>query len=287
MINDFTFLYGNNQKVQDTFGETNPEMLLKNAKRIFGGREQVFFEYAREETSPIYMGRQEPDPKRSGQTLRGIVVGKNNQSPSGATAMIMDVDLSKHGYDLKYNYDYCMPVVLNSLETFKTKKYFSVDLEYILSISRAMTDFDFSHFDGEGHRILKAWMFVMTYGVRHSEDPSVIMIHSNKNEYGEDARNRAVVRNSFYNETAPLTDIGAPYAQSTDNEWALSADDYSRVQALNMIMTELSKGTPLLYDYSIMPDLVDNTRQYGETVPGYLTNILDMKKLINEQNIKG
>jgi hypothetical protein len=286
MINDFTFLYGNNKKVSDALGETNAEMLLKNSKRVFGGREQVFFEYAREETHPIYNGRQGPEPKEN-FVRRGIVVDRNNSSPSGATVMAMDIDTSKHGYDVKYNHQYCMPVILNSLEQFETKKFFSVDLEYILSISRAFTDYDFSHFDGEGLRILKAWLFVMSYGVRHSEDPSIIMIHSSKNEYGEKARTRSVVRNSFYNNEAPLTDIGAPYAESTDSEWALSGDDYSKVQALNVLMTELSKGTPLLYNYTIMPDMVNNTRQYGATTPEYLLSILDMRKLVNENNNKG
>jgi len=286
MINDFTFLYGNNKKVDDAFGETNSEMLLRNSKRIFGGREKVFFEYAIEETKPIYNGRLEPDPKNNNIRM-GIVINKNNSSPSGATAIPMNIDLSKHGYDLKYNHQYCMPAILNSLEQFETKKFFAIDLEYILSVSRAFTDLDFSNFDGEGLRILKAWTFVMSYGERSTTDPETIMIRTNKNEYGEYARPRAIVRNSFYNSTDPVKNLGAPYAQSTDDEWALTSDDYSKVQALNVLMTELSKGTPLLYNYSIMPDLINNTRQYNSTVPNYLLSILDMKKLVQENNNKG
>jgi hypothetical protein len=285
MINDFTFLYGNDKKVSDALGETNSEMLLKNAKRVFGGREKVFFEYARDETRPIYMGREDPAPKSTSNIQRGIVVIKNNKSPSGATLMPMDIDLSTHKYDLKYNHQYCMPAILNSLEQFETKKFFSIDLEYILSVSRAFTDFDFSNFDGEGLRILKAWIYVMTYGEK-LEDGTIIL-RSSKNEYGEKARPRAIVRNSFYNSTDPVNELGAPYAQSTDGEWALTGEDYSKVQALNVLMTELSKGKPLLYNYTIMPDLVNNTRQYGATVPDYLLGILDMKKLVQENNNKG
>jgi hypothetical protein len=147
-----------------------------------------------------------------------------------------------------------------------------------------MTDYDFSHFTGEGLRILKAWLFVSTYGHRHPDEPDTIMIQSSKNEYGEEARNRVFIRNAYYEENVDYSRQGSPYGESNDPDWALSGDDYSRVAALDVIFTELSKGTPLYYDGSIVPNLINNTRQYGNFVPEYFHSIVDMKTAINNNN---
>jgi len=351
MINDFTFLYGTNKKVNNAFGPINSEMLLSGAKRIFGGREKVFFEYARDETFPSYDSRkitvdrynieEEVSGSGSGSALSGsgsiysgsgssgsgsIYSGSGSGSTSGSTSGssststsgstsgsgsisgepdINGLLISENGnaaiglvlepivitgssrYDVEYIHEYCRTPLLDNFSTFETKKYFSIDLSYILAISRAMTTYDFSQFDGEGLRILKAWLFVMTYGTRHPDDESTIMLQSSKNEYGEESRDRVIIRNLYYDrDEEDYSRQGSPYGESNDSEWALSGDDYSRVAALDKIFTELSKGTSLYYDGSIVPDLINGTRQYGDLVPEYLNSILNMKNAVNSENYK-
>jgi hypothetical protein len=81
--------------------------------------------------------------------------------------------------------------------------------------------------------------------------------------------------------------MGAPYGESRDDEWALSADDYAKVAALDSIFTELSKGSPLLYNGTIIPDLIRNSRQYGDTVPEYFNDFLGSKTDLQLNNTEG
>ncbi|MCK5848724.1 MAG: hypothetical protein KAH01_05955, partial [Caldisericia bacterium] len=181
MLNEFTFAYRNNEKIKNAFGEYNGEQLLKNSKRVFGGREQVFFEYGRDESSPVYNKIRKQEKLKISKN-KYIQVSKENRSESGLTMIGMfgtDHDTGTARYDVEYVNGYCHPLInpkksMGALRTYETKKYYSVDLSYILRISRAFTDFDFSVFDGEGLRILKAWIFVMTYGVKHPEEPGLI-----------------------------------------------------------------------------------------------------------------
>lgn len=284
MINDFTFIYGNSEKVNDSFGPINSEMLLNGAKRIFGGKEQVFFEYARDEAFPRIRG-QVPEVKKYSET-NGLLLSNNKNAALGLDLNpIITTGSSRYG--TQYVHQFCRPQLLGKLDTFETKKYYSIDLSYILSISRAMTDYDFSQFDGEGLRILKAWLFVMTYGQRHPEDETTIMLQSSKNEYGEEVRNRVLTRNIYYSEEeAQYAHQGSPYGESYDNEWALRGDDYPKVAALDMIFTELSKGTPLYYDGSKVPDLIKGSRRYADLVPKYLQNILGMQREVNSDRFR-
>ncbi len=288
MLNEFTFLYPDNEAVTDAFGEYNGRALLNNAKRIFGGKEQVFFEYGKDESMPIY---NDVLPSKQKKVNKNVILNVNShvESPSGLTVISMhssDTDTSTVRYDADYVHQYCRPVLLGNFKTFETKRFYSIDLSYILAISRAFTDLKFDQFEGEGLRILKAWIFVMTYGIHHPDEYELIMIQSSKNEYGESARNRSIVRNGYYKGEA-INKMGAPYGESSDDEWALSSSDYSKVAALDSIFAELSKGSPLLYNGSIVPDLIRNSRQYGDTVPEYFVDLLGAKANLNNNNTKG
>ena len=291
MLNEFTLAYRDNKKIINAFGEYNGEQLLKNSKRIFGGREQVFFEYGRDETAPVYNDIRKSEKKKITKN-KYMQVSAENRAESGFTLIGMfgtDIDTGSARYDVEYANGYCHPLInpkksMGSLRSYETKKYYSVDLSYILRISRAFTDYDFSVFDGEGLRILKAWIFVMTYGVRHPEEPGLIMIQASKNEYGSEVRNRVLVRNSHYMNDQRYVYFGAPYGESVDEEWALSADDYSKVAALDTIMTELARATPLIRDGAIVPDLIHGSREYGSTTPMYFKDILGMKQDIRHTN---
>lgn len=286
MINDFTFLYGNASKVKDAFGNINEEMLLRGAKSIFGGQDQVFFEYGRDETNPLMCGACNVDLFRSSGNSGVVSISKSQDGRLVLTPLEADADGSLR-YNVSYRHQFCNFPIANKLYTKETKKYFSVDLEYILRITRAMTTYDFSEFSGEGKRILKAWIFVMTYGSKHPDEPDTIMLHSSRNEYGEPVSNRVIVRNSYYEEGKDHTYLGAPYAESRDPEWALTADDYSRVAALDRVFTELSLGSPLLYNNTIVPSLIHDSIDYGDTVPGYLKSILEMRKQLKNENTQG
>lgn len=286
MINDFTFLYGTPEKVNDAFGALNSEMLLKGAKRIFGGREQVFFEYARDESQPYYDGQfVENERYDTGYETAGLLLTENGNAAIGLDVQPVSIMTGDSRYEADYIHGYCRTPLLDGFNTFETKKYFSIDLSYILSISRAMTTYDFSQFDGEGLRILKAWLFVMTYGVRHPEDEKTIMVQSSKNEYGEEARNRVITRNLYFEKAIEQYSLqGSPYGESNDDEWALRGDDYPKVAALDKIFNELSKGTPLYYEGSLVPDLIKGTRQYADLVPEYLQQIFNMQEAVNSDN---
>ena len=289
MLNEFTDLYFNNEKIRDAFGDYNGNALLNNAKRVFGGREKVFFEYGRDESYPINNGIRSTEIK---DVSKNVILKLNDHlpSPSGLTVIPMhgsDIETSSSRYDVEYVNQFCKPVLLGKFRTYETKKYFSVDLSYIMAISRAFTDLKFDQFDGEGMRILQAWIFVMTYGSHHPEDHELIMVRSSKNEYGKSARNRVIVRNGYYADDEDFNKMGSPYGESSDNEWALSAEDYAKVAALDSVFTELSKGKPLLYNGTIVPDLIRNTRQYGDTVPNYLTDVLGAKQSANTNNTEG
>ncbi|MCK5848598.1 MAG: hypothetical protein KAH01_05320 [Caldisericia bacterium] len=279
MLNEFTLAYRDDEKIKNVFGDYNGTQLLKNAKRIFGGKEQVFFEYGRDESAPIFADAVNPNVNETSKNVI-LKVNQHVESPSGLTAISMTgegIDTGTSRYDVEYANQYCRPILLGHFKTYETKKYYSIDLSYILAISRSFTDLNFENFEGEGLRILKAWLFVMTYGSHHPEEHELIMVRSSKNEYGESARNRAVVRNSYYKKGEDFNKMGAPYGESRDDEWALSSDDYAKVAALDSIFTQLSLGTPLLYNGSIVPDLIRNSRQYGSTVPEYFNDILTAK----------
>ena len=288
MLNEFTPLYHSNEKVTNAFGEYNGRALLNNAKRVFGGREQVFFEYGKDESMPIYNTTY---PKKK-PVKKNVILNVNShvESPSGLTVISMhsdDIDTSTSRYDVDYVNQHCRPVLLGSFKTYETKRFYSVDLSYVMAISRAFTDLKFDQFDGEGLRILKAWIFVMTYGIHHPDEYETIMLQSSKNEYGSSARNRVIVRNGFYRNKTDTSRMGAPYGESSDEEWALSSEDYSKVAALDSVFTELSKGSSLLYNGSIIPDLIRNSREYGGIVPDYFTDFLGSKNSLNSDNTKG
>jgi len=292
MINEFSFLYGNNEKVTNAFGEYNGEALLNNAKRIFAGNEQVFFEYGRDETRSRY-GEVKTQIPVMQNDKNYIAASIEERAPSRITLIGMygtDIDTGTARYSVGYRNQYCRPLInpkksMDSLATYETKKYFTIDLSYILKISRAFTNYDFSVFSGEGLRILKAWIYVMTYGVHHPEEPNLIMIQASKNEYGNKVRNRVIVRNSYYDGERRYMYYGSPYAESTDDEWALSADDYSKVAALDTIMTELSLGTPLIREAGDALDLISGGREYGALVPEYFKSILGMREFSRKNNI--
>ena len=289
MLNEFTDLYRRNPEIRDAFGDYNGSALLNNAKRIFGGREQVFFEYGKDESMPIF---DDQYPREIKKVKKNTILHVNDhrESPSGLTVISMhgkDLESGTKRYDSGYVHQYCRPILLGNFKTFETKRYFSIDLSYIMAISRAFTDYKFDQFDGEGRRILQAWIFVMTYGIHHPEEYELIMVKSSRNEYGEEARNRAIIRNSFYKKDTYTKNMGAPYGESRDDEWALSADDYAKVAALDSIFTELSKGSPLLYNGTIIPDLIRDSRQYGDTVPEYFNDFLGSKTDLQLNNTEG
>ena len=289
MLNEFTAAYYDDQKIKNAFGEYNGTQLLKNAKRIFGGKEQVFFEYGRDELSPIFNNTIDPKIKDVSENVI-LKVNQHIESPSGLTAISMtggDIDAGTSRYDVEYANQHCRPILLGNFKTYETKKYYSIDLSYILAISRSFTDLNFENFEGEGLRILKAWLFVMSYGFHHPDEHELIMVRSSKNEYGNDARNRVIVRNSYYKKGEAFNKMGAPYGESRDGEWTLSADDYAKVAALDSIFTQLSLGTPLLYNGSIVPDLIRNSRQYGATVPDYFNSIMDSGSALRTNNTEG
>ncbi len=289
MLNEFTFLYVDNEAITDAFGEYNGRALLNNSKRIFGGREQVFFEYGKDETMPIFDNTLSSKQKKVNKNVI-LNVNSHIESPSGLTVISMhsdDIDTSTTRYDADYVHQHCRPILLGNFKTFETKRYYSIDLSYILAISRAFTDFKFDQFEGEGLRILQAWIFVMTYGVHHPDEYELIMLQASKNEYGKKTRNRPIIRNGYYAKDEEVSRMGAPYGESSDEEWALSSSDYSKVAALDSIFAELSKGSPLLYNGSIVPDLIRNSRQYGDTVPEYFVDLLGAKANLNNNNTKG
>jgi hypothetical protein len=273
MINDFTYLNGNAAKVSDTLGDINGKMLLAGAKRYFGANSKVFYKHSISETRPIYLGsRYEP----SESIDNNLVLIEPNED-RGVVLIPYSLSSANAPYDLEYKNQYCMTPIASSLEQFKTKTYFSVDLDYVLAVSSALTTFDFSRFTGEGERILKAWIHVMTYGVKAS-DGETIMLQSTKNEYGKEVPNRVIVRNSTYGNTE-ASDNGAPYAESKDGEWALSAEDYSKVQALNVIMSALVQGNDFLYSKPIVDGIIRGISIDRFKTPYYLTDLLKINNV--------
>ena len=152
MLNEFTASYYDDDAILNAFGDYNGTALLRNAKRIFGGREQVFFEYGRDESMPI-MNKQYPLEQKPIHKDTLLHVASHTTSPSGLTVISMtntDTDTNTTRYDADYVHQYCKPVLLGSFKTYETKKFFSIDLSYILAISRAFTDLKFDQFEGEG-----------------------------------------------------------------------------------------------------------------------------------------
>jgi len=283
MISDFEYLRSNYDKVQGAIGSINSKMLLKGIRKFSGKNSKVFYEHSVEETKPIFGGR----TLVKSNFDRTLVLIEPSPGYDGIVLLPYNIDDIKSPYPLDYMNDYCMPKVMNSLNRYRTKRYFSVDLEYILSISAAFDNLDFTVFSGEAERILKAWLHVMTHGVLAS-DGKTIMLQSSKNEYGNDVGTRVLVRNSSYVSGSNDNNIGAPYAQSIDPEWALSGDDYSKVQCLNTVFTALAKGNDLLYSKPIVSGIIKDISidRYGD--PQYLSNLLNVKdaKLYKKENME-
>jgi len=283
MIGDFEYLRSNYDKVQGAVGPINNKMLLKGVRKFLGKNSKVFYEHSIEETKPIFAGSAPLEPGFDSE----LVLIEPLPGSDGVVLLPYNIDDIESPYPLDYRNDYCMPKIMNSLNRYRTKRYFSVDLEYVLSISAAFSNLDFTAFEGEAKRILKAWIHVMSYGVLASDDKT-IMLQSSKNEYGNDVGTRVLVRNSSYIIGSNDNDIGAPYAQSTDPEWALSGDDYSKVQCLNTVFTALAEGNDLLYSKPIVSGIVKDISidRYGD--PQYLPNLLNVKdaKLYKKENME-
>jgi hypothetical protein len=259
MIGDFTFLYGRNRNINDAFGSYNKDMGLKNAKKIFGGNGKVFFEYAKDSFPAIDTS---------------INTSTNNISYTTTTTGNILV------YPIGYNYEAEIinsgkNTLLDSIKLKSDKKFYAIDLTYILNITRAMTTLDFSHFTGEGKRILNAWIFVMSKGTK--DQYGRIRIDSYNNEYGVEPRGRVIIRNSDDGQTHTGL-YGYYYATSNDKEFALTPDDYSRVAALDAVFNELVNAKDISADGHISKNVISDLNEYGDTRPKYFDDIMATKK---------
>jgi hypothetical protein len=156
--------------------------------------------------------------------LGDIIAGYYNESLDGIT-----------GYTIGPGSSYQYAI-------FGGTKQYGVDLRLFLSVVRAFNSLDFSKFHGEAYRIVKAWLHIMEYGWHYEDDPNKIMFKSPYNEYGEPVRKRVLIRNQYFpsNENEKG---GAIFGESTDKEWSMTGDDYSKLAVLDIVMTLYGSGS--------------------------------------------
>lgn len=317
MINDYTYMYKNDKKINQALGPINGVLKQHNAKTMFTDSNTVFIQYAANNDAPtghglIFGEKEMPgiDTEPEEITLPLIAknkdiilsISKSNQAPSGMVITPLAVTSTNQNespslkYDTAYVNGYCCggavagfyndnrnidPIPGESFEYAFTcsTDYYSIDIGFMLSVIRAFSNLDFSMFDGEAKRLIKAWTHLMSYGERDTEDNDIIMLKSSYNEYGESVRKRVAIRNHFFPSDTDLS-AGAVFAGNNDDEWSLSADDYSKLAVLDLVFSVMSMGAPIYTIDSSGKDLVGWAETYGELYNEYFNDMLNTKNRI-------
>jgi len=243
MIGDFTLAHANRDKKDIVYGNIAHQNDTKAIKNVLTGYNGKVFNKIGEKSFITQYKNIDSIDFDYGNIV--CYIGNNELIPIQIEDYNGINTRWKYGYEVNFNYDLLGEKYYDIINPNPIELY-SVDTAFLYKVANALDTENFEIFNGEAEIILKALTHLYSFG---SIVNGNIRIASLYNEYGNKIPNRTIHKNiTFLKKDEKIKEAFYEFAKSNDENFALTPNDYSKLAVLDLSLTYLASGMPILID---------------------------------------